>query len=129
MNIEEKENLGDLLKFEIDKNYCRETVTVAAGQNLKLGAIVGIVIATGAAKSVYLPTGDEDEVLDGSETAVGVLLENADATSGAKKSLMIARGAIVAENSIIFPDGATEDQKKKIIKDLETRGIIARKAV
>jgi hypothetical protein len=41
MAIEEKENLGDLLKFEIDKNYCRETVTVAAGQNLKIGTIVG----------------------------------------------------------------------------------------
>jgi hypothetical protein len=129
MAIEEKENLGDLLKFEIDKNYCREVVTVAAGQNLKLGTIVGIVAATGAAKSVYLPTGDEDEVLDGSEIAVGVLLENADATSGAKKSLMIARGAIVAENTIVFPEGATDAQKKKIVGDLEARGVVIRKAV
>jgi hypothetical protein len=129
MAIEEKENLGDLLKFEIDKNYCRETVTVAAGQNLKLGAIVGIVAATGAAKSVYLPTGDEDEVLDGSEIVVGVLLENVDAASGAKKSLMIARGSIVAENALTFPTGASDDQKKKIVKDLEARGIVIRKAV
>jgi hypothetical protein len=124
MIIEEKENLADLLKFEIDKNYCRETITVAAGQNLKLGTVVGIVAATGFAKIVSIDPEEED----GSDTAVGMILEDADAMSMAKKSVMIARGAIVADSALVFPAGATDAQKKKLIKDLESRGIVTRKS-
>ena len=50
---------GDLLKFEIDKNYCRETVIVAAGQNLKPGTVVGIVATTGFAKIVSIDSEEE----------------------------------------------------------------------
>jgi hypothetical protein len=98
-------------------------VTVAAGQNLKLGTVVGIVTATGAAKIVSIDPEEED----GSDIAVGVILEDVNATSGSKKSPMLARGAIVADSVTVFPAGTTDAQKKKIIKDLETRGIITRK--
>ncbi|GHT99796.1 hypothetical protein FACS1894126_6100 [Alphaproteobacteria bacterium] len=128
MAIVENKNLGDLLKYEADKNYCREVVTVAAGQNLKLGTIVGIKTATDEVKSVYLPTGAQNEVLDGSETAAGVLLEDVDTTAGAKKALMIARDAIVASGAVVFPNGATANQKKKIKKDLEARGLVIRQS-
>jgi predicted RecA/RadA family phage recombinase len=129
MAIEEVGGLGDLLKYEADKNYCREIVTVAAGQNLKSGSVVGIKTATDEVTSVYLPTGEENEDLDGSETAIGVLLEDVDATSGAKKSLMIARDAILANGAVIFPADATDLQKKKIKKDLEARGLVIRQSV
>lgn len=42
MAIEEKDRIGSLLKYEADKNYCREVVTVAEGQNLKMGTVLGI---------------------------------------------------------------------------------------
>ena len=38
--ILESQNLGDLLKFETPQLYSRDTVTVAAGSNLRLGAVV-----------------------------------------------------------------------------------------
>ncbi|MDR1334788.1 MAG: head decoration protein, partial [Holosporaceae bacterium] len=98
--IEEGKNLGDLLNWELDRNYCRETVTVASGQNLKLGTVVGIVAATGFAKIVSVDPEEED----GSDTAVGVILE--DATSGAKAAVIIARTAIVIADGVIFPAGA-----------------------
>jgi cyclophilin family peptidyl-prolyl cis-trans isomerase len=129
MTIEENNRLSDLLKFEIDKNYCREIVTVASGQNLKLGEIVGMKTANDQVKSVYLITGVQNEVLDGSEIAIGVVLEDIDATSGIQKALMVARSAIVADSCVIFPTGATDAQKKKITKDLESRGILIKKAV
>jgi hypothetical protein len=125
MSITENERLGDLLKYEADKNYCREVVTVASGQDLKLGTVVGIKTATDEVKIVST----NDEETDGSETAIGVILEDVDATSGEKKSLIIARGAIVASNVVIYPAGATDPQKKKIVKDLEIRGIVIRKSV
>ena len=124
MSIEENNRLGDLLKYEADKNYCREVMTVASGQNLKMGAVVGIKSATEEIKSVSI----SEEETDGSDSAFGVLLEDVDATSAAKKALVIARDAILASDYIVFPNGATADQKKKITKDLEKRGIVIRKS-
>jgi hypothetical protein len=129
MVIEEGKNLADVLSWELDRNYCREIVTVAAGKNLKQGAIVGLITASGLAKEVYLITGANGETLDGSEIAVGVLLDDVDATSGAKKAVIVSRAAIVLANGIIFTAGATDAQKKKITKDLDARGVVIRKTV
>ena len=38
--IHETNNLGDLLKYEAPNLYSRDLATIAAGQNLLLGAIV-----------------------------------------------------------------------------------------
>jgi hypothetical protein len=123
--IEEGKNLGDLLNWELDRNYCRETVTVASGQNLKSGTVVGIVAATGFVKIVSIDPEEED----GSDAAIGVILDDVDTTSGAKSAVIIARGAIVLADGIVFPAGATDVQKKKIVGDLDGRGIVIRKTV
>ena len=124
MSIEENNRRGDLLKYEADKNYCREVMTVASGQNLKMGAVVGIKSATDEIKIVSI----SDEETDGSDSAFGVLLEDVDATSAAKSALVIARDAILASDYVVFPADSTADQKKKITKDLEKRGIVIRKS-
>jgi hypothetical protein len=123
--IEEGKNLGDLLKFEIDKNYCRETVTVASGQNLKFGTVVGMKTATGEVKIVSIAS----QETDGSDEAVGILLEDVDATGGAKKSLIISIGAMVAYDCLVFPGGASDAQKKAIVKGLFQRAIRVIKTV
>ena len=124
MSMEENNRLGDLLKYEADKNYCREVMTVASGQNLKMGTVVGIKSATEEIKSVSI----SEEEIDGSDSAFGVLLEDVDATSAAKKALVIARDAILASDYVVFPNDATAEQKKKITQDLEKRGIVIRKS-
>ena len=124
MSIEENNRLGDLLKYEADKNYCREVMTVASGQNLKMGTVVGIKTATDEIKIVSI----DDEETDGSDLAFGVLLEDTDATSAAKKALVIARDAILASDYVVFPADSTAEQKKKITKDLEKRGIVIRQS-
>ena len=48
--ITEGLNLGDLLKYEAPNLYSRDQVTVAAGQNLVLGTVVGIETATAKVK-------------------------------------------------------------------------------
>jgi hypothetical protein len=123
--IEEGKYLSDLLKFEFDRNFCREVVTVAVGQNLKLGTIVGIVTTTGFAKIVSLDPEEED----GSDTAVGVILDDVDAVSKEKEAVIVMRIAIVAADAVVFPVGATDAQKKKIIRDLNDSGILVRKTV
>jgi hypothetical protein len=125
MAIEEDNRLGDLLKFEINKNYCRETVKVASGQNLKFGTIVGMKTATGEVKIVSIDPEEED----GSDEAAGIILEDVDATGGAKKSVTISIGAMVTYNCLVFPSGTTDTQKKKIITDLFHRAIRVVKTV
>lgn len=39
--ITESNNLGDLLKYEAPNRYSREVATIAAGQNLPLGTVLG----------------------------------------------------------------------------------------
>jgi hypothetical protein len=135
MAIEEGKYLSDFLKWELDRNYCREIVTVAEGQNLKAGAVVGLVTkagnaAVGQVKAVRLLTGEENaSSLIGDEIAVGVLLEDADATDDAKEALMLARIAIVADGGIVFSAVPTAAQKAKIVADLDARGIVIRKSV
>lgn len=124
MSIKENDRLGDLLKYEVDKNYCREVMTVAKGQNLKMGTIIGIKSESDEVKTVSIT---EDET-DGSDSAYGILLEDIDTTDKAKKALVAVRNVIVASNYLIFPTGATEDQKKKITGDLNKRGIVIRKS-
>ena len=38
--------LGDLLKYELNGNYSRETVTLKAGTNYALGSVLGKITAT-----------------------------------------------------------------------------------
>jgi hypothetical protein len=39
--------LGDLLKYELNANYCRETVTLKAGTNYTLGSVLGKITGSG----------------------------------------------------------------------------------
>jgi len=120
--IEENERLGALLKYEADKNFSRDVVTIAKGQNLKMGTVLGKVSADGTYKIVSIA---EDET-DGSDTSAGILLEDIDATNATKKALMLARIGMVDESKVIYPTSATDDQKAAILEELKKLGIITR---
>lgn len=117
--------LGDLLKYELSGNYCRETVTLRGGASYPLGAVLGEITASG--KYILSPAaavvGDE-----GAEVARAVLLEAVDATGGDATGLVLARGpAIVAKSALGFD--ASVDQPAEIAAkhaELAAQGIIAR---
>lgn len=117
--------LGDLLKYELNGNYCREVVTLKSGTNYALGAVLGQITASG--KYRLSPnaevTGDE-----GAETAVAVLIEAVDATDGEKSGLIVARGpAIVSKAGLVFDD-SVDDETKTAAKhaQLSAAGIVPR---
>ena len=92
--------LGDLLKFELNGSYTRESVTLKSGTDYALGAVLGRITASGkyrlspAAEVV----GDE-----GAETALAVLIEPVDATDADATGLVVARGpAIVSKAALVF---------------------------
>jgi hypothetical protein len=119
--ITESLNLGDLLKYEAPNLYSRDRVTGASGQNLPLGMVVGIVIATGKFKRID-PSAD-----DGTQVAAGVLLQAVDATQTERDDgLIVARHAIVADHALAWPEAITDAEKLTAIAQLKALGVIVR---
>ncbi|UXC36026.1 head decoration protein [Cupriavidus gilardii] len=114
-------NLGDLLKFEAPNLYSRDRVTVAAGQNLPLGAVIGIVTATGKVTRIDPPA------TDGTQVAAGVLLQACDATLADRDDgLIIARHAIVADHALAWPEAITNAEKLTAVAQLKALGVLVR---
>src|SRR5512145_2971506 len=105
--------LGDLLKYELNGNYSRETITLKSGTNYALGSVLGKITASGkyrlspAAEVV----GDE-----GAETAVAVLIEAVDATAGDKIGLVVARGPVILSKAALAFDASVDDASKRAAK-------------
>ena len=122
--ISESPNLGDLLKYEEDcLNYSREVATVAAGQNLRLGAVVGRDTLSGKLKAL------DPAATDGSEVPVGILLGNVDASLiDVDDALLLNRHAVVASNAVIWPAGISPAQKAIATASLASIGILIRQS-
>jgi hypothetical protein len=120
--------LGDLLKYELNGNYSRETVTLKAGTNYALGSVLGKITAT---TKYRLSPAAEVVGDEGAETAVAVLLEAIDATAADRAGLVVARGpAIMSKAALVF-DASVDDDTKKAAKhaELSAAGIIPRDTV
>lgn len=119
--------LGDLLKYELNGNYTRETVTLKAGTNYALGSVLGKITAT--TKYRLSPAaqivGDE-----GAETAIAVLLEAVDATAADKTGLIVARGPVIVSKAALTFDASVDDDTKKAAKhaEISAAGVVPRDA-
>lgn len=119
--IAQPKNLGDLLKYEAPNLYSRDQDTVAAAQNLPLGTVVGRETATAKLKAI------DPTATDGTETAVGVLGNDVDATLiDREDAILIARHAIVARGELVWPTGISAAQKAAAIEQLDALGILTR---
>ena len=122
--ITEGLNLGDLLKYEAPNLFSRDQVTVASGQTLPLGAVVGIVTATGKVKQI------DTSATDGSQYAAGVLMQPCDAALiDREDGLMVARHAIVADHALTWPAAITVAEKQAAVLQLKSLGVLIRKGV
>jgi hypothetical protein len=115
-------NMGDVLKYELNPNFTRETVTLLAGTNYRVGAVLGRITASGKMKlSTAAGT-------DGAQNAAGMLLDDVDATSADANAVVILRGpAIVSKAALVF-DASVDDATKRAAKhaQLTALGIIPR---
>ncbi len=120
----ESMNLGDLLKYEAPNLYSRDRVTVAAGQNLPLGAVIGVVTATGKVKQI------DPSATDGTQVAAGVLMQRCDAALAERDDgLMVARHAIVSDHALQWPTGITAAEKASAVAQLKALGVLVRQGV
>ena len=120
----ESMNLGDLLKYEAPNLYSRDRVTVAAGQNLPLGAVIGVVTATGKVKQI------DPSATDGTQLAAGVLMQACDAALAERADgLIVARHAIVADHALQWPTGITTGEQQAAVAQLKSLGVLVRQGV
>mgnify|MGYP001413838026 FL=1 len=120
----ESMNLGDLLKYEAPNLYSRDRVTVAAGQNLPLGAVVGVVTATGKVKQI------DPSATDGTQLAAGVLMQACDAALAERTDgLIVARHAIVSDHALQWPTGITTGEQQAAFAQLKSLGVLVRQGV
>lgn len=121
--LQEPKNLGDLLKYEAPNLYSRDLATVAAGQQLSLGTVVGLESTTNKLHAL------DPTATDGTEVAIGVLARDVDATLiDVDDALLISRHAIVASAAIIWPAGITAAEQATAISQLKTLGVLIRAA-
>jgi len=109
--------LGDVLLIEVHPAWTKGAGTIVAGNHA-----IGTVLAKVGGK--YQPV---DFTGSGAaKKAVAVLGCAVNATADAPVEVVIERGAVVAENELVWPDAATDVQKATAIDDLAALGIVAK---
>jgi hypothetical protein len=117
--------LGDLLKYELNGNYSRESVTLKSGTNYALGSVLGKITASGK----YRLSPDAEVVGDeGAETATAVLIGAVDATGGDQPGLVVLRGPVIVSKDALDFDASVDDTAKKSTKhtQLAAAGLVPR---
>jgi len=114
--------MGDVLKYEVNPNYTRETVTLLAGTAYPVGSVLGRITASGKYK---LATSGGS---DGAQTASAVLLYAVDATLADATGIVVVRGPSIVSRAGLAYDGTVDDAAKITTKigQLGALGIIAR---
>jgi hypothetical protein len=116
---------SDVVKSEPHLHAGRDDVVLAAGSGVvQCGTLLGVVTATG----LYRPW--NPAATDGSQTAAGIILQQADATAVARTVVALTRGtAEVVAQALVWPAGSTTPQRNAALASLEQRLITARNGV
>jgi hypothetical protein len=114
--------MGDVLKYEVNPNYTRETVPLLAGTAYPVGSVLGRITASGKYK---LATSGGS---DGAQTAGAVLLYAVDATPGDAVGVVLVRGPAIVSRAALAYDGTVDDAAKITTKisQLAALGIVVR---
>lgn len=113
--------LSDLLLVEVAAGWTKEKGTLLGGVDYPLGCVLAKV----SGKYQALDLAGTGAV----KKAAAVLGERIDATAGDKPGVVIARGATLVLNELVWPAGITEAQMTTALSELEAFGIVARAAL
>jgi hypothetical protein len=100
------------------------TFTIADGAaDFAAGDAFTITVAAGSGKVKQI----DFSATDGSDVACGLSTEPTTAPDGSDRSAVaVVRNAIVSTNGIVWPAGATTDQKNAAIAQLKVLGVLVR---
>ena len=115
-------SIGNVLKYEVNPNYTRDTVPLLMGMPYPAGSVLGKITASGKYK---LATSGGS---DGAQTAIAVLLYAVDATLAYATGIAVSRGPSIVSRAGLAYDATVNDSAKITTKlgQLAAVGIIAR---
>jgi hypothetical protein len=111
---------GHFIAGEANFWRARQHETLIAGQNLLAGTVVSRITASG--KLTQLTPGASD----GSQTPVGLLYRDIDATAEDKRVVLMARDFEADGQVVTWPTGITTPQKTAALTALAALGIVVR---
>jgi len=112
---------GSYLVSEANGYRSKATATLATGENLQAGSLVGVITASGE-YARYNPANS-----DGTETVAGVLHQSVDATDGAVDCVVVNKDAEVNGQVLTYSDGADADAIATANTELDALGIVVRR--
>jgi len=120
--LQQPATTGDVLKYEINPNYNRETVTLLQGMPYPVGSVLGRITVNGKYK--FATSGGSD----GAQIATAVLLYAVDATLADATGIAVARGPAIVSRASLAYDGTVDDGAKITTKlgQLASLGILPR---
>lgn len=119
---------SDWLKGEQETplHFSRENVVVLAGsgavRSVPSGTVIGALSASGKVKAIDFASilGDED--------AAGIMLFDASAPDGADgEGVAIVRNAVIEATRLVWPAGATTENRNAALAQLAALGVVVRK--
>lgn len=116
----EGQRAGEHILSEANGDRSRDEATLASGNNLPAGAVLGQVTADGKYTELD-PAG-----VDGSEVAAGVLYAPVDATSADAACVVNTRDAELSASALTWPSGITGGEQDQATAELQSAGIILR---
>ncbi|MFN3261642.1 MAG: head decoration protein [Pikeienuella sp.] len=119
--LSEPNYTGDVVLWEEDAFYSRDEAIIISGQNVKIGAVLGQITASG--KWTLSAPGASD----GSQAPKGVLVHaDVDATGGDAAGVILVREARVRRAGLIFHSTIDDATKRNTaVAALKAVGIIA----
>ena len=123
--LQQPATTGDVLKYEVNPNFTRETVTLLTGTAYPVGSVLGRITASGKYK---LATHGGT---DGAQTATAVLLYAVDATLADAVGIVVVRGPSIVSRAGLAYEATVNDAAKITAKigQLAAVGIITRDGV
>lgn len=122
----EKVHAEEVVLSEANGYRSRETITLKSGRAYEVGDVLGKITSEGADKGKYKLADNQTPASDGSQTAVAVLLRDADASLADANGVILARDAEVKAQVLNYATNTTYENKALIHASLATAGIIVR---
>lgn len=120
MAVVEPHHTLEFLLSEGNGQISRETITVAEGQKLEAGTVLGKITASGFYTQL------DPAAADGSEAAAAILIAACDATDADTKAAVIARDAEVSDARLTWPVGISQPEKASAVAELAAMNIHVR---
>lgn len=118
MAITENPRVGDFILSMANGTLSLDNALLKSGENLKAGTVLG---DGGSGTFVEL-----DPASETANTALGVLLDNVDASAGDTPCVVLRRQAEVKADGLIWPTGISGPDKTAAIQSLNSLGVFVR---